>query len=255
MSRVLPRAHLHSSALLRFLTEKAQLPPPHAPGEVGVRLGDWLDFRQAIALQSFIGSLDANDAPAALPTARVDGPVLRERFGQVRLALEASIVQGSVPAPGMPRIEHPATELPQPIDAKTAFDPFRRYASGHQRQMDQVIRGLRTQLRGMLDKGTTAQRQLSTLDALFDNVLLAREARLLGQWPNAFEKRFVQGLRAHLKALVQAEQADEPAPRTSPWLAPLFEDLRQALLLELDLRVQPLLGLIEALAPNPTAQA
>ncbi len=242
MSRVLPRARLHSSALLRFLTEKALLDGTAAPGDVGQRLGDWLDFRQAIALQGFIGSLDQAEATPALPTARVDA--------QVRAALEQSIVQGKAPAPGMTRIEQPATELPQPIDAKTAFDPFRRYALGHQRQMDTVIRGLRTQLRGMLDKGTTAHKQLAALDAIFDNVLLAREARLLAQIPAEFEKRFAQALRAHLKALVQAAETDDVAPLSAPWLGPLFEDLRSALLAELDLRLQPVLGLIEALTQD-----
>ncbi len=250
MSRVLPRARLHSSALLRFLTEKALLDGTAAPGDVGQRLGDWLDFRQAIALQGFIGALDQAEATPALPTARVDAQVLRERFAQVRAALEQSIVQGKAPAPGMTRIEQPATELPQPIDAKTAFDPFRRYALGHQRQMDTVIRGLRTQLRGMLDKGTTAHKQLAALDAIFDNVLLAREARLLAQIPAEFEKRFAQALRAHLKALVQAAETDDVAPLSAPWLGPLFEDLRSALLAELDLRLQPVLGLIEALTQD-----
>ncbi len=247
MSRVLPRARLHSSALLRFLSEKALLDGTAAPGDVGQRLGDWLDFRQAIALQGFIGSLDQAEAAPAQPTARVDAQVLRERFAQVRAALEQSIVQGTAPAPGMTRIEQPATELPQPIDTKTAFDPFRRFALGHQRQMDSVIRGLRTQLRGMLDKGTTAQRQLAALDGIFDNVLMAREARLLGKIPAEFEKRFVQLLRAHLKALVHAAETDEAAPLSAPWLGPLSEDLRNALLAELDLRLQPVMGLIEAL--------
>jgi hypothetical protein len=247
MSRVLPRARLHSSALLRFLSEKALLDGTAAPGDVGQRLGDWLDFRQAIALQGFIGSLDQAEAAPAQPTARVDAQVLRERFAQVRAALEQSIVQGTAPAPGMTRIEQPGTELPQPIDTKTAFDPFRRFALGHQRQMDSVIRGLRTQLRGMLDKGTTAQRQLAALDGIFDNVLMAREARLLGKIPAEFEKRFVQLLRAHLKALVHAAETDEAAPLSAPWLGPLSEDLRNALLAELDLRLQPVMGLIEAL--------
>jgi len=255
MSRVPPRARLHSSALLRFLTEKALLDGAAEPGDVGQRLGDWLDFRQAIALQAFISALDQADAVPATPSVRIDAQVLRERFARVRAALEQSITLGTVPAPGMPRIEQPATELPQPIDPKTAFDPFRRYALGHQRQMESVIRGLRAQLRGMLDKGTTAQRQLAALDAIFDNVLLEREARLLGQIPAEFEKRFVLALRQHLKALVQAAETDEVAPASADWLAPLYEDLRTALLAELDLRLQPLLGLIEALTPTPSVQA
>ncbi len=253
MTRASPRARLHSSELLRVLASQGLVDASADCGDVGQRLGDWLDFRQAIALQAFIGTVDDPSTPDPLPTARVDAVVLRRRFEQVRAALEESIVQGRVPAPGLPRIELPPVELEHPIDPKTAFDPFRRHAIGHQRQMETILRSLRLQLRGMLDKGHRQQRQLAALDAIFDNVLMAREAQLLGQITTAFEKRFARSLRQHMKALVQAAQADEPAPRTEPWLAPLRQDLLNRLLAELDLRLQPILGLIEALTQD-TAQ-
>lgn len=254
MTRVQPRARLHSSALLRFLSGKGLVDAAADPGDVGQRLADWLDFRHAIALQGFIGAVDDPTTPPARATARVDAVVLRERFAQVRATLEQSIVQGTVPAPGLPRIDLPPPELAQPIDPKTAFDPFRRFCIGHQRQMDNIIRSLRTQLRGMLDKGPTAHRQLASLDAIFENILIEREARLLGQLSIHFEKRFTKALKQHLKQLLESAQADEPAPRTDTWLGPLCEDLRTALLAELDLRLQPLLGLIEALTPNTPQQ-
>ena len=254
MTRVLPSTRLHSSELLHFLVSQGMAEAAADTADVGQSLGDWLDFRQAIALQAFIGSVDDRAAQPVQATARVDADVLRKRFAQVRHALEQSIVQGSVPAPGLPRIELPATELEHPIDPKTVFDPFRRYCIGHQRQMDNIIRSLRIQLRGMLGKGPTAHRQLSELDGIFENVLHPRESRLLGQIPTQFEKRFAKLLKQHMKALQEAADADEPAPRTTPWLAPLREAMRDALLAELDLRLQPVLGLIEALTPHTTQQ-
>lgn len=254
MTRVQPRTPLHSSTLLRFLTEKGLVGAAVSPGDVGQRLGDWLDFRHAIALQRFIGAVDDPNSQSARATARVDAAVLRQRFAQVRATLEQSIVQGTVPAPGLPRIHLPQTELEQPIDPKTAFDPFRRYCVGHQRQMENIIRSLRAQLRGMLDKGATPHKQLATLDAIFENVLLEREARLLAHIPAQFEKRFNKALKLHIKQLLAAAEADDPAPRSSLWLTPLYEDLRAALLAELDLRLQPVLGLIEALTQDTPQQ-
>ena len=255
MTRVQPRARLHSSALLGFLSEQGLIDAGLEPGEVGQRLADWLGFRQAIALQSFIGAVDDPDAAQVKATARVDASVLRERFARVRAALEQSIQQGTAPAPGLPRLQLPAAELEQPIDPKTAFDPFRRYLIGHQRQMEGIIRSLRGQLRGMLDKGSTQHRQLASLDAIVDSILVEREARLLGHIPNQFEKRFAKSLRQHMKQQIEAAQADAPSPRTDVWLGPLCEAMRAALLAELDLRLQPVLGLIEALtAHTPQAQ-
>ena len=250
MTQVLPRPRLHSSALLHFLAEKGMVNAATEPGDVGQRLGDWLNFRQAIALQGFMGSVDTSSTPPVQATVRVNAAVLRARFAKVRAALEQSIVQGTPPAPGMAHIELPPPELVQPIDPRSAFDPFRRYCTGQQRQMETVIRSLRAQVRGMLAKGTTPHRQLAALDALFENILLEREARLLGQLASEFEKRFAKALKPHLQQLVSAAEADEPAPRAQTWLAPLCEDMRTALLAELDLRLQPVQGLIEALIPD-----
>ena len=215
MTRVSPHARLHSSELLHFLASQGLVDASVDTGDVGQRLGDWLNFRQAIALQGFIGSVDDPSAPQSTPSARIDADVLRRRFAAVRSALEDSIAKGSVPALGLVRIEMPSAELDHPIDPKTAFDPLRRFAVGHQRQMDTIIRSLRAQLRGMLDKGTTRDRQLSALDAIFENVLSTREARLLGKIPTEFEKRFAKALKQHMKQLVQAADAEEPAPPVS----------------------------------------
>ena len=106
-----------------------------------------------------------------------------ENYAEVRSALEQSITEGSAPAPGMPRIEPPTYELEHPIDPKTAFDPLRRYCTGHQRQMESIIRSLRAQLRGMLDKGDTQHRQLAVAGLCAIAVATAAFTVLLGARP------------------------------------------------------------------------
>ena len=87
MTRVSPHARLHSSELLRFLASQGLVDASVDTGDVGQRLGDWLNFRQAIALQGFIGSVDDPSAPQSMPSARIDADVLRRRFAAVRSAL------------------------------------------------------------------------------------------------------------------------------------------------------------------------
>ena len=147
-------------------------------------------------------------------------------------------------------VEQALADLPASLDSRGLDLQGARDAVLRELGTRHTQASLRLQLRGMLDKGHRQQRQLAALDAIFDNVLMAREAQLLGQITTAFEKRFARSLRQHMKALVQAAQADEPAPRTEPWLAPLRQDLLNRLLAELDLRLQPILGLIEALTQD-----
>ena len=54
MTRALPRAPIHSSRLVRFLTENALFGAAQSSEGVGQKLGDWLDFRQAIALHAVL---------------------------------------------------------------------------------------------------------------------------------------------------------------------------------------------------------
>ena len=70
---------------------------------------------------------------------------------------------------------------------------------------------------------------------------------LLGKVAKLLEKRFAQALKQHIKK--QADTADQPGVahgESLTWLMPLRQELRTALLAELDTRLQPTLGLLEA---------
>ena len=230
---------------------------PAGGEDVGHQLGDWLNFRQAIALHSLLGN-EAQPLPGQLRRAAL---MRREDLNQhvqnVRSALEQSILHGQVQGTGLSRIDMPRAELDEPIDPKMAFEPYRRFIAAHQRQMEAVISTLRSQVRGQLSK-LPALQPLAALDAQFENILNDREALLLGKVAKLLEKRFVQALKQHIKQCAQedAEAAADtvaPAPtaRTTPaWLAPLRQELRMALLAELDTRLQPTLGLLEAFNPE-----
>jgi hypothetical protein len=278
MTRALPRASLYSANLVRFLTENALLAPARQAEDVGQKLGDWLDFRQAIALHSVLNSETAADAQATPLSAHVqrmaliDPEALARHVDKVRAQLVESITQGAPAGSGLARIDMPAPVLDEPVEIKTAFEPYRRFVAAHQRQMESTLRGLRAQLRLQLSKRTSAGQQLAALDTAFENILAEREAALLSKTTKLLEKRFVQALKAHMQIQAQAQLAalatetadptvdasDDIHPMASgtnqalkadpcSWLMPLRQTLRQALLAELDTRLQPALGLLEAL--------
>jgi hypothetical protein len=124
--------------------------------------------------------------------------------------------------------------------------------------MEVSVQTLRSQVRGQLNKGAPRLQQLATLDAAFENILSEREALVLGKVAKLFEKRFTQALRKHIQQLSNAQAeatadgadgAEAPsatAVSPLPWLLPLHQAMRTALLAELDTRLQPVLGLVEA---------
>jgi hypothetical protein len=261
MTRALPRAHFNSSRLTRFLTENAMIDVAPVADDVGQKLGDWLNFRQAIALH---GVLNPEQQPAAPQPAHLrragvmTAEALTRHVDKIRAQLEQSIAQGAPSGSGLTRIDMPPAELDDPIEPKTAFEPYRRFYAAHQRQMEASLQTLRSQVRGQLSKSTPSLQQLATLDAAFENILSEREALLLGKVAKLHEKRFAQALKKHIQQVsnLQAEATTEGADAPSaiavsplPWLLPLRQAMRSALLAELDTRLQPVLGLVEAFKP------
>ena len=203
--------------------------------------------------------LDPDDAPSLIkPPGRraawMRAEDLNAHVYKVRTALEQSILQGAAPGSGWSRIELPRAELGEPMDPQTAFEPYRRYLNAHQRQMAAVISTLRQQVRGQVSK-LPALQALAALDAQFESILNDRETMWLGKVTPMLEKRFHQALKQHLKNQTEAPaQATTLRASNAPdWLTPMRQQLQNALLAELDTRLQPTLGLLEAFNPeNPS---
>ncbi len=280
MTRALPRASLYSASLVRFLTENALLAPARQADDVGQKLGDWLNFRQAIALHGLLPPETASAVQAAPLTSRVPRmalltpEALAKHVDKVRAQLVESITHGAPAGSGLTRIDMPAPVLDEPVDIKTTYEPYRRFVAAHQRQMESSLRSLRAQLRLQLSQRGSAGQQLAALDTAFENILAEREAALMAKAHTLLEKRFVQTLRQQLQTRAKAAPAtrvtsetaedpfdatvvtgatqnDTPQTDSGSWLMPLHQglrqSLRQALLAELDTRLQPALGLLEAI--------
>ncbi|WP_396433742.1 DUF3348 family protein [Limnohabitans sp.] len=259
MTRPLPRAPFNSSALVRFLSENAMLHAARGSQDLGPRLGEWLNFRQAIDLHGLLEA-SAPTSPTTSPTtapaahlkraAGVSGEALGRLVEKIRAQLTESIVQGAPPGSGLARIDWPPAALHAAPEPQTAFEPYRRFYAAHQRQMATAIHSLRAQVRTQLSQSTPALQQLAALDASFESILREREAALLGKVAKMLEKHWVQTLQALRK---QPNQHLHPVA----WLVPFQQHLRSALLAELDTRLQPTLGLLEAFQhatpPDPEA--
>jgi hypothetical protein len=243
---------------MRFLAEQGMVDAAVPVADVGVRLGEWLDFRQAITLHGVLNPEPATkDTEPAAHTRRagvMTGEALSRHVDKVRTQLVQTIAQGGASGSGLTRIEMPPAELVAPVELKTAFEPYRRFYAAHQRQMETAVRNLRSQVRGQLNKGSKTLQQLATLDAAFENILSEREAVLLGKVPKLLEKRFAQALKQHLKKSGETAPDEAMATPAQPlaWLMALRQDLRTALLAELDTRLQPTLGLLEAFNADNT---
>ena len=206
------------------------------------KLGLWVSFTDAIAL-SAVHSLPQASTPAQVPQRSAKVVDIENEVTSARTALTNLITQRDRLAGDKAHIKLPEPPDTAPVGA-AAYEPYRRFYMAHQREMEATLSPLRAKVRAVLAQAAPALQQLATLDAALDSILYEREAKLLTKVASLLQKRFMHLLKAHQ----QAVQADTSAlwMKDGAWLTHFCHDLQTVLLSELDLRLQPTLGLLEA---------
>ncbi len=246
MTRALTRTNFHSSKLIRTLADLAVLETTGPAAAFGEKLGLWIDFTDAIALTGVHNASPADMQAGAQPMA---SDSLDEEFARARINLESAVTKSSAPGRGRARAELTLPKLDLPLEDAKAYAPFRRYHQAHQRDMETNVRSLRAKVRDGVAKASPKLRQLAALDAAFDGILCEREAKMLSSIPSLLEKRFNHLRKAHLQTLLDQQQTDDNPDlwmKPGAWLARFCTELQTVLLAELDLRLQPAVGLLEA---------
>lgn len=213
------------SRLIRYLSELAVLDAAGAARDFGERLGLLLDFSNSILLADALKPTAASTATAEFP----DAADIRKTFLQARGQLVAGMVSSCTPGASA-RIKWP--ELSPDGDR---MEPLHRFYLAHQRDMELGVRALRTTVREALRDADPRLQQLARLDAVLEDSLWDHSRRFLALIPRYLERRIS----------MRQQQAASGNP-DSLHLA-LRKDIQGLLLAELELRLQPVLGLVETL--------
>lgn len=212
--------------LARLLLQWGVAPAPARP--VTERLGGWLGWADAIQLSQTLA------APARLPPAPTDERRAAHDWAEAALdRLQAELCAGFEDAELARESTVPLPERAPPLADLLA--PYRLHHAQQQRAISARVASVRERLRGRLAGLGPELGQLAALDAVFDRALAGPGRQQLA------------GLPALLTRRAEAHAAADPRH----WRARFWADLQRALRAELDLRLQPVLGLAEALHPDP----
>lgn len=233
----------------------AQLPQP----DVAQTLSQWLGTVDAVQLSRAlhaIESLPEAGRAGAGPGLAIDLAALDRFVQKIQADLSALLTaRTAAPKPLRARADNTPVALPDPeVDADFgAHGP--RYLE-LQRQMDTRLLALRAQVRHAIAKGRPALRQLAALDAVMEQMLGAREQRLWASLPSHLERRLAHRHQAHQQALQARGLADEPHRWRQPggWLWAFEQDMQALLLAEMQVRLLPITGLLEAAHNEKTGQ-
>jgi Protein of unknown function (DUF3348) len=138
-----------------------------------------------------------------------------------------------------------------PMDAPADYAVFRQRYVAIQQSMETGIATLRGRLRGMLAAKAPAMARLAMIDAVMERALSERERNLLASVPGLLAGHFERLREAEQQSLAAAQtaEASEDAAPITPgaWLDVFRKDMQSVLLAELEVRFQPVEGLLAAL--------
>ena len=237
------RTHFHSSNLMRVLTDLEVAGAAAAGAAFAEKLGQWVSFTDAIALSAV-----HNQTPS-VPGIQRSTPfvAIADEVAQTRARLVNLIAPRGKLVSGTAHIQLPEPPVVAIVGA-AAYEPYRRFYAAHQREMGNSLGPLRARVRAVLATVNPALQQLAALDASLEHILWEREGKLLSKVASLLHRRFLHLWRTHQQALQTNGQTDAPAlwMKDGAWLDRFCRELQTVLLAELDLRLQPTLGLLEA---------
>jgi hypothetical protein len=237
------RTGLSGPTLIRLLTRLTDVDVPESRQSLSDHLSQWLGWTDAIALSAALNTRP----PVIAPGARQFSSAEERECARVRTTL-ADAIASDTAATAAKRLvpgQAPAKKSAAVEQAEADYSNFRQRYQSLQHTMETSVGNLRSRLRGMVAARNGEMTRLAVVDAIMDRALLPKERALFGLIPKL--------LHTHFERLRLAEAPDleaEPAPQPitpGAWLDVFRKDMRSVLLAELDVRLQPVEGLLAAL--------
>lgn len=231
------RTSVRGPTFIRLLARLTDVDVPTSRQSLSDRLGQWLDWTQAVALSTALdGKSAVADADVPLSLSAEERECIR-----VRTSLANAIAGDRAFASSSQGGDAGASE---PVD----YTVFRQRYLALQRTMHAATGNLRGRLRDRLAETTTEMARLAAVDAVMEQALSPREQTLLGAVPALLGEHFERLRKLEENARAAAQAAEDTAAATpGAWLDVFRQDVQSVLLAELDVRFHPVEALLAAL--------
>lgn len=245
MTQALPHVSLGSSRLVRFLTDLSVGNTRVSHRQFTERLGQLIDFSDSITLSdAHARALDVEDEDTTAFSPGITGEFLRARSTIIQSAMRAFF-----PGSGPTRIKWPALEPSPPAGPTSAAQPYLKFYVTQQADIDSKIRGLHLRTREAIAPLSGRLARICAIDAALTDALGHHSRRYLGSVPRLLSLRLEWLFGEHRDAL---EKGADPATHWAETRERYRRDCQGLLLAEIEARLLPALGLIEALNEETT---
>ena len=238
------RTTIRGPTFIRLLARLTDVDVPPSKQSLSDRLSQWLGWTHAIALSTALDS----KLPAVTSDVESFGSAEENECARVRSSLASAIAGDRVLATsGQPGAEQTLAEEVG-VNAAVDYSVFRQRYLVMQRAMQTATGNLRGRLRDMLALRTVEMARLAEVDAVMERALSPREQTLLANVPALLGEHFERLRQAEQNTLEDTQIAEDTSAATpTAWLDMFRRDMQRVLLAELDVRFQPIEGLLAAL--------
>jgi hypothetical protein len=230
----------NSPRLVRALAELAGTDATVSHKYFAERLGQLFDLAGSIRLCA----VHERGPAAPLETPVLSREAVKEEFLRVRASIISSALGRFAPGASSLRLRFPATPADLTVEEAMAPEPYLAFYAAQQRDIDFRIRNLQAATREAIAGFSAGLARLAALDAALADPLAARARALFATVPRLLQGRFQLLLREYRQAIGQQPPAAEQWDKT---IARFRADMQGVLLAEIETRLLPTLGLIEAL--------
>jgi hypothetical protein len=241
MSSTLPSLPVNTTQLVRYLTELSVADISLSHGKFIQNIAQFTNFSGSLTL--FDAHTDLNKLPSQPAGGSAEAIV--EQFLNSRTNLLALINSHFAMTEEASRIQRPVINDQTSAERAADYALHKPFYIAIQNEIDFKIRALRLDIRAAIAELSPKLAKLAALDAALADTLAKRSRDLLAAVPQLLTRRFQQLQEEH------PQQLSVLPPllwlQAGGWLAQFYSEMQCLLLAELDLRLLPVLGLLEAL--------
>ena len=239
MSQTSTRQPLYRPRLVRFISELSVADQAVSHKHFAERLGQLFDLSDSIAISAAHGRRKKQQ-PGPAPGSR---EVAKETFLRGRGAIVRAALRGFA-KDTTARIRFPVIGVDVPLAESMEAEPYLAFYAAQQQEAEFRVRKLQLEVRKAVAQCSPELAGLCALDTVLGDSLASRRRRCFTAVPQLLQQRFTNLLEAC--QLAGAEQQEE----RDLWLTSLarfHDEMQGTLLAEIDARLLPVTGLIEAL--------
>ena len=219
-----------NSRLVRLLRDLQVADAEVSQQHFGARLARLIDLADSINIAEAHGPMRA----VTFEPTTVSNAAVKQQFLRSRTSMMQTVIRAFDPQAGSARGKFPPPETPPPEqDKAAAVEPYLKFYAAQQGQIDANVQRLQTLARESVAGLSPELARLCALDKAMGDSLAGHSRKFFTVIPRLLEQYFEQ--------LPQAEPA-----QWSRLYQQLSAKMQGLLLAEIEVRLEPVLGLIEA---------